>query len=103
VLAKLLSERGEHMDEGEDEDEDADDDHRLVRFLLGARMVRRRRGRRAMLAKLLSERGEDDDDSDEDENEGLSRLGKAAVLGAARRRKRTRAAALAKVLGEQYA
>src|SRR5206468_7503198 len=105
IVAKLLSQRGEDDDEGEEFDDESSDDHRLVRFLLARKMGRGRKLRRAVLAKLLSERGGDDGDEEfetgEEEPEGFGRAGKAAVLGAAKRRQRVRRAALAKVLSEQ--
>ena len=95
VLAKLLAERGEDEDEG-DELDDTGDDHKLVKFLIGRRMVRRAKLRRLVLAKLLSERGEDDGeedfDTDEEETEGLGPVGKAALFGTAKRRQRVRRA-----------
>jgi len=104
VLAKLLAERGEDEDEG-DELDDTGDDHKLVKFLIGRRMVRRAKLRRLVLAKLLSERGEDDGeedfDTDEEETEGLGPVGKAALFGTAKRRQRVRRAGLAKALADQ--
>jgi hypothetical protein len=61
VLAHLLRERSEAEDEyGESEDEFAEDDEdreqRLMRVLIGSRVLRRRRARRMLLAHLLRER-----------------------------------------------
>jgi hypothetical protein len=63
VLLHLLRERREGEDEDEDEDEgEGDEDEggggerRLLRLLVGSRLLRRRRMRRALLAHLARER-----------------------------------------------
>src|SRR5690242_5446707 len=63
LLAHLIRERGESEDEFDEGDEDVgedggEDDRRLARLLVGSRILRRRRVRRALLAHLLKERGE---------------------------------------------
>jgi hypothetical protein len=77
LLAKLIRERGEAGDEGEDDYEDEEEgdeegggeDRRLVRLLVGSRMLRRRRVRRALLAKLIRDRSETGDEGEEDDDE----------------------------------
>ena len=77
VLAHLLSERGgepEEFEEGETEegDEGGENDNEFIRLLIGHKMLRRRRVRRALLAYLIKQRSEPDEDVDvgEDEFEG---------------------------------
>ena len=67
LLAHLLRERGEAEDaEGEGEEasgeEDSDKEHRLVKLLVGSRLLRRRRVRSLLLAHLLQERSEAEDE-----------------------------------------
>src|SRR5215471_11192039 len=67
LLAHLLRERGEAEDEeyeGEEAsgEDDSGKEHKLVRMLIGSRLLRRRRLRRMLLAHLLRERGEADED-----------------------------------------
>jgi hypothetical protein len=79
LLAHLLRERSgaeeeEDEDEGEPEDEDelgegGDSERRLMRLLIGSRILRRRRVRRTLLAHLLRESGEAEGDEDEGEDE----------------------------------
>ena len=73
LLAHLLRERSEaeeDEDEGEDEfGEGGDSEPRLMRLLIGSRMLRRGRVRRMLLAHLLRESGEAEGDEDEDEDE----------------------------------
>ena len=64
LLAHLLRERREHEMEDEDEGEDygegdeggEDKERRILRLLIGSRLLRRARMRRALLAHLLRER-----------------------------------------------
>jgi len=70
LLAHLLREKGEAgEEEGEEDDSDEGDfgegggskEHRLVRALIGSRVLRKRRTRKMLLAHLLHERDEDED------------------------------------------
>jgi hypothetical protein len=60
LLAHLLRERREEEDEDEDEDEGEGEgeggERRMLRLLVGSRLLRRRRMRRALLAHLVRER-----------------------------------------------
>jgi hypothetical protein len=66
LIAKLLKNRSESEGEGEDEyDDETEDDggdegsgveHHLARLLVGKRIVRRRRTRRAALVRFLRNR-----------------------------------------------
>jgi hypothetical protein len=72
VLAHLARERYEaddDDDEGEDYEgeEGGDHEHRFARALIGSRIIRRRRARKALLAHLIRERSEAADDDDEGE------------------------------------
>ena len=107
VLAHLLREHAEG-EEGEDADfEDADeetgdDDNRLVRAVIGSRILRRRRARKLVLAHLLRERasgeeGEVDDWMGEDEGEDDNRLVKALIASRVLRRRRARKLLLAAI------
>jgi len=83
LLAHLIRERGasegddevDEYDEDEGEEETGDDDRKLLRLVLGSRILRKRRVRRALLARLIKQRSgggdveEFDDDVDEDEGE----------------------------------
>ena len=75
LLAHLLRARGEAQEAGdEDESEDelaegGDGDHRLMRLLIGSRLLRRRRARRMLLAHLLRERSGAEEEEDEGEAE----------------------------------
>ena len=58
LKAKLLSERGETGDEYDEEEEETgeeggEDERKLARLLIGSRMLRKRRVRRALLAALV--------------------------------------------------
>ena len=122
VLAHLLSERGGESDEyEEDESEDGEegttDDRELARLLIGSRMLRRRRVRRALLAHLIKQRSEADEDVDggdsEGEGEGTDEFDDAStgerkfvrmVVGSKLlRRRRVRRALLAHLLKERAA
>ena len=124
VIAHLLKERGEgEGDEGEGDEAEGDEDggedggveggdteRRLVRLLIGSRMLRRRRVRRALLAHLLKERGEgggdedadegeeDDDGGDEATDKGRELVRLLVARGAMQRRRGRRAGALARRL-----
>lgn len=123
LLAKLIRARGEAGDEGDEDYEDEDegdegggtDDRQLVRLLVGSRMLRRRRVRRALLAKLIRERGAAGDEGDveddfEDDEEGGEEGGDRErqflrlVMGSRiLRRRRVRRALLAKLIRERGA
>jgi hypothetical protein len=104
LLARLARERDEPDDEAEESDEEigaegGDRERKFLRLLLGSRMLRRRRVRRAILAHLLKQRGETDDEYDEgeegDDEEGpdLERqLARLLIGGRAVRRRRGRRA-----------
>lgn len=70
LLAHLLQERGEAEEDDDEEasgeEEDSDKERRIVRLLIGSRLLRRRRLRNLLLAHLLREHGE----SHEEESEG---------------------------------
>ena len=76
LLAHIVRERfGSDEGETDDSDEDFGDDTgdregRFIRLVVGSRILRRRRIRRAVLAYLLKERATSDDGSDEDEGVG---------------------------------
>lgn len=107
VLAHLLRERAEGEESGEDDYEDpdeetGDDDTRLVRALIGSRILRRRRARKLVLAHLLRERArgaEDEDDELPGENGGDddNRLVKAVIASRVLRRRRARTLILAAI------
>ena len=60
---------GEESDESEREDEEdgGDREGKFVRMVIGSRVLRRRRVRRAVLAHLLKERADAGEESDEDD------------------------------------
>ena len=113
LLAHLLREGGE-AEAGEDEDEIDDepaeggDEQRLVRALIGSKLLRRKRAKRMLLAYLARERGEaegEDDEGDEEFAEGESgddqRLVRALIGSRLLRRKRTKRMLLAHLLREK--
>ena len=73
LLAHLLRERSgaeEDEDEADDEyGEGSEDEGRVMRLLIGSRILRRRGARRMLLAHLLRERGEAEADEDEGADE----------------------------------
>ena len=110
VLAHLLRERagGEEVEEGEEGDfedtdeETGDDDNRLVRAVIGSRILRRRRTRKLVLAHLLRQRAsgeeeEGDEDFDEEGGDEDNRLVKAVIASRVLRRRRTRKLILAHI------
>ena len=112
LLAHLLRERGEaeeEEDEGEEAsgEEDSDKERRLVRLLIGSRILRRRRVRRMLLAHLLRERGEAGEEEDEGEDEfaeggdNEQRLLRLLVGHRARQGKRARRMLMAHLLRER--
>jgi len=120
LLAHLIRERGasEGDDEVEDNDEDVgeeesgDEDRKLLRLVLGSRILRKRRVRRALIAKLLRDRSgaetEDDDaddDTDDDDGEegGDSERKFLRLLVGSRilRKRRVRRALIAKLLKDR--
>jgi hypothetical protein len=113
LLAHLLSERGEADDEDtDDETADAEEgeggERKLVRLLIGSRILRRRRVRRALLAHLVRERGEAEDEDVEgdeetaDDGAGRERRIIRLLIGSRLlRRRRARRALLAHLLRER--
>ena len=118
VLAHLLSERGGESEESEEDESDegeegGEDDREVSRLLLGSRMLRRRRVRRALLAYLIKQRGETgedvdqsegevDDEEEESEGSGGERKFVRMVIGSRiLRRPRVRRALLARLLKER--
>jgi len=111
LLAHLLRERGEaedEDDEGEEsggEEDEGERDHRLLRLLIGSRMLRRGRARRMLLAHLLREKGESeeesgdsDDEIGEDEGDDDHRLLRALIASRVLRHRRARRMLLAHLL-----
>jgi hypothetical protein len=112
LVAHLLRDRGEaEAGAGEDAGEVGDseigqgDERRIVKLLIGSRILRRARVRRAILAHLIGEhaeaRGEEDVDEDEDRDEGgdtTRRLMRFLVARRGVRRGRGREAVLAGLL-----
>ena len=87
--------------------EGGDEDRRLMRLLIGSRILRRRRARRMLLGHLLRERGEAGEEEDEGEDElaeggdneqGLMRL---LVGHRVRQSKRARRLLMAQLLRER--
>ena len=80
---------------------------RLIRLLIGSRILRRRRARRMLLAHLLHERGEAEEGEDEGEDEFAeggdreSRLMKLLVGHGVRQRRRARRMLVAHLLRER--
>lgn len=118
VLAHLLNERGGESDEYDEEEteegeEGGTDDRELARLLIGSRMLRRRRVRRALLAHLIKQRSEADEDVDagDGEGEGTDEIDEAStgerkfvrmVVGSKLlRRRRVRRALLAHLMKER--
>jgi hypothetical protein len=111
LIADLLGARGE-ADQDEDEGDDgsemgSDDDRRLIRMLIGGRILRRRRIRRALLAHLLGQRAEaDEGEEDEgDEDEGgrgdERRLVRLLIASRMLRRRRVRRVIAAQLLKQR--
>ena len=68
---------GEHSGTGEEEETDedfgeegGDREGKFIRLVIGSRILRRRRVRKAVLAHLLKERAEAGEESDEEEETG---------------------------------
>jgi hypothetical protein len=114
LLAHLLSERGEAEEDGEDEHEDefaarGDGDHRLIRLLIGSRILQRRRARRMLVAHLLRERsgseeddeGEGEEEFDSEGDEGEHRLMRLLIGSRVLHRRRARRMLLAHLLRER--
>ena len=114
LLAHLIRERGGDTEEEFDEsDEDigedgGEDDRRIARLLIGSRLLRRRRVRRAVLAHLLRERGEMEDEFDEgdedlgeEEGDRDRKFMRMLIGSRVLRRKRVRRALLARLLRDQ--
>jgi hypothetical protein len=112
LLAELIRSRGE---ESEDEDEDEDEgraegdgggmERKLLGFVIG-RGLRRRRLRQMLLAELIRSRGEESADEDEDEDDGrdesdggsMERKLLAFVIGRGMRRRRLRRMLIAQLI-----
>jgi len=101
LLAALVRERagaGEDTEEGDEEIEDdgGDREGRFIRLVIGSRILKRRRVRRALLAALVKERGEagseiDDEEEDGEDNADLEReVARLLVGGRAIRKRRVR-------------
>ncbi len=111
LKAKLVKERADGSDDydegNEDSGEGTEDEQELGRLLIGSRMLRRRRVRRALLAALVRERaGADDSDegTDDSEEDGGDREGKfiRLVIGSGvLRRRRVRRALLAHLVKDR--
>ena len=114
LLAHLLRERGEAEDSDTDDDVSAEGEEgegkerQLIRLLVGSRIMRRNRVRRALLAHLLSQRGEaededvDDETADAEEGEGGERKLLRLLIGSRiLRHRRVRRALLAHLLRER--
>src|SRR5258708_8754561 len=72
---------------GSDTDNGDDEESRVLKALIGRRMLRRRRVRRAILAQLLRERGEggadegyEDEDGEDDEGRAVKALIASRIL-----------------------
>ena len=100
----------EEDEEGEGEDEFAeggDEEHRLLRLVIGSRILRRRRARRMLLAHLLRERSEAGEEEDEGEDEFAEggdkehRLLRLLVGHRMRQRKRARRLLMGHLLRER--
>ena len=113
VLAHLLSER--NGEEGEPDEEETDvgeeeggSDRELARLLIGSRMLRRRRVRRALLAHLIKESagtGEDIEEGDgdfaDDEGDSEGSFIRLVIGSRLLRRRRVRRALLAHLMKER--
>ena len=114
LLARML---GGHEEAGEGEEgeeslggeEGGDQDRRLVRLLIGSRILRKRRLRRLMLAHLLHERSEAEDEGEEGEEgfgeeeggTGEHKLARLLIASGILRRRRVRRAILAHLLRDR--
>jgi len=118
LLAHLIKQRSEAGDEADEGDEDTDeaedeggDDRQVARLLVGSRMLRRRRVRKAVLAYLIRERNEGEaedgedfeasDDIGEDGTESGRKFVKLLVGSRVLRRRRVRRAVVAKLLRDR--
>jgi len=112
LKAKLVSERGESVDESDEGEEETgeggEDEQELARLLIGSRMFRRRRVRRALLAALVREHSgttedteEVDDESEEDGGEREGKFIRLVIGSRILRRRRVRRAVLAHLLKER--
>jgi hypothetical protein len=114
LLAHLLRTKGESEtegDEGEEEsfDEGGTDDQEVLRALIGSRLLRRRRFRRAILVHLLRTKGESEGEGDEGEGDSYDEDGgdesevvRALIASRLLRRRRVRRALLAHLLRERH-
>ena len=104
LIARLLNEDSNgdepvEADAGDDSDGD-DEERQLVRALVGGRLLKRRRFRRMLKAKLLTERaeGEDSDEGDEESGEDDGELARLLIGSRMFRRRRVRRAVLAHLI-----
>ena len=104
------AEEGEETDDFEDEDEiegGTSSERKFLRLVIGSRVLRRRRVRRVLLARLAKNRAESDDDfdTDDEDSEGGSDVDRSVarllVAKRATRRSRVRRAALVRYLRNQ--
>src|SRR5437899_8203768 len=87
---------------GSDTDNGDDEENRVLKALIGRRMLRRRRVRRAILAQLLRERGEEGEDEEDENGEGdEGRALKALIASRILRRRRLRRLLLVHLRGER--
>jgi hypothetical protein len=102
LIAHLIRERGEaDIDDDDDDDDEGGEDGQLIRFLIGARAVRRRRRVRGVaLAKFARARAEDDDDDDDDDGDEDHQLARFLIGRNVGRRRRLRRMVLARALRE---
>ena len=113
IIARLINENGESYegDESEegDEEETGGEDRELLRVLIGSRLLRRRRMRKALLAHLLRTKSESEGEGEEDggaeEEEDIGGEGgegrelvRALIASKVLRRRRFRRALLAHLL-----
>ena len=110
LLAHLLRSKGEEGTEGYEGEEEygeegGGDENEIVRALIGSRMLRRRRVRRALLAHLLRTKGDfesgeyEGESGDDDGNE--QDFVRALIASRALKRRRIRRAILAHLLRER--
>lgn len=113
VLARMLGEEGEGGEDeeegaGEEAQEGSDTERRLIKLLIGSRMLKRRLLRRMLIAHLLHERAESEEDEGEEAEgeessgqEGERRLLKLLIASRWLRRRRVRRALLAHLVRER--
>jgi hypothetical protein len=106
LLAQVIRSRGEESEDEDDDDEDDGDgagggmERKLLGFMIG-RGMRRRRLRRMLLAQVIRSRGEESDDDSEDEDSdggGVERKLLAFMIGRGLRRRRLRRMLVARLI-----